>query len=234
MRKTSIFVISVILAVSLTGCSKKADEPGDDGQIASPSSFSAGESTEAPDMSEGALQTEAPEETTNAALSGQQAETSADSGGNPQKQPSDSKSQTSEAKPPAETPKPEQPPAQAEQPKAEQPKAEQPPAADPPKPKTAYDAPYDTARIAADARAYGEGIGMTWSGSLTTGNCSWEAPIQTSSVLSGERLESAVQSGIRRVKKLQQDNEYQPGEFHFRLYLEPSGDGEYSLYFLMG
>jgi outer membrane biosynthesis protein TonB len=234
MRKTSIFVISVILAISLTGCSRVADKPGSDEQIASPSSFSAGESTEAPDTSEDAVQTEDPEETTSAAISEQQAEASVDSGGNPQEQPSGSKPQTSETKPSAETPKPEQPPAQAEQPKAEQPKTEQPPAADPPKPKTAYDAPYDTARIVADARAYGEGIGMTWSGPLTTGNCSWEAPIQTSSALSGERLESAVQSGIRRVKKLQQDNEYQPGEFHFRLYLEPCGDGEYSLYFLMG
>jgi hypothetical protein len=75
---------------------------------------------------------------------------------------------------------------------------------------------------------------MTWSAPLTKDNCSWEAPIQTSSVLQGERLKAAIQSGIRRVKKLQTDNEYQPGEFHFQLYLEPVGNGEYSLYFLMG
>ena len=80
-------------------------------------------------------------------------------------------------------------------------------------PKTAYDAPYDTAVIIADARAYGESIGMTWSPTLTPDNCSWEAPGATSATLSGERLKTAIESGIRRVKKLQQDNEYQPGSF---------------------
>jgi hypothetical protein len=90
------------------------------------------------------------------------------------------------------------------------------------------------AAIIADAQAYGASIGMTWSAPLTKDNCSREAPIQTSSVLQGERLKTAIESGIRRVKKLQADNEYQPGEFHFQLYLEPIGNGEYSLYFLMG
>ena len=74
---------------------------------------------------------------------------------------------------------------------------------------------------------------MTWSDGLNKDNCSWEAPIQTSTVLCGSRLREAIESGIRRVMKLQQDNGYQAGEFHFKLYLEASGS-EYSLYFLMG
>jgi hypothetical protein len=107
------------------------------------------------------------------------------------------------------------------------------PPTEPPTPKTAYDAPYDTAQILADAKAYGESIGMTWSEPLTVDNCSWEAPIHTSSTLSGERLKTAIESSIRRIKKLQEDNEYQPGEFHFKVVFEPAGS-EYAIYFLMG
>jgi hypothetical protein len=136
---------------------------------------------------------------------------------------------------PPQTP-PSQPPATS--PPTEPPKAEQPPATPPPTepstPKTAYDAPYDTARILADARAYGESIGMTWSGPLTVDNCSWEAPGATSSTLSGERLKTAIEGRIARIKKLQTDNEYQPGEFHFKVLLESQGNGEYTIYFLMG
>jgi hypothetical protein len=138
----------------------------------------------------------------------------------------------STSKPPQTVPS--QPPVTTEPPKTDPPTTPTPQPTEPPKPKTAYDAPYNTATIIADAKAYGESIGMTWSAPLTKDNCSWEAPIQTSSVLSGERLKAAIESGIRRVKKLQADNEYQPGEFHFQLYLEPFVNGEYSLYFLMG
>ena len=84
-----------------------------------------------------------------------------------------------------------------------------------------------------DAQIYGASLGMTWSDGLNKDNCSWEAPITTSSVLCGERLKTAIESGIRRVQRLQQDNGYQPGEFHFKLYLETSGS-EYSLNFLIG
>jgi hypothetical protein len=75
---------------------------------------------------------------------------------------------------------------------------------------------------------------MTWSESLSTGNCSWEAPITTSADLSGERLRAAIQSGINRVLSIQQDNGYQAGEFHFKLHMEANGAGEYVLYFLIG
>jgi hypothetical protein len=74
---------------------------------------------------------------------------------------------------------------------------------------------------------------MTWSDGLNKDNCSWEAPISTSPVLCGSRLKEAIESGIRRVRKLQQDNGYQPGEFHFKLYLE-AGGSEYAIYFLVG
>jgi hypothetical protein len=75
---------------------------------------------------------------------------------------------------------------------------------------------------------------MTWSASLTPDNCSWEAPGATSATLSGERLKAAIESSIRRIKKLQEDNEYQPGEFHSKVVFEPKGSGEYTIYFLMG
>jgi hypothetical protein len=106
--------------------------------------------------------------------------------------------------------------------------------AEPPKPKTAYDAPYDIAQMCADAKAYGESIGMTWSEPLTTENCSWESPGHTySDGMSGERLKEAIQSGIRRVKHIQEDNKYNPGEFHFKLLFVPDGS-EYVVYWLMG
>lgn len=239
MRKISVFVIVAVMAVSLVGCSQKADEPNVNEATVPPSSFSAGDSLETPGASEDTAPATEPRETAATAMPEQQPVTSGDSDDNSQGRPSDNQSSNNQSsggqpqapkqEPSAEQPKPEQPQAPTEQPKAEQAAA-----ADPPKPKSAYDTPYDTAQIAADAKAYGESIGMTWDGALTKGNCSWEAPIQTSSVLSGERLKTAIQSGINRVKKLQQDNEYQPGEFHFRLYLESAGNGEYSLYFLMG
>jgi hypothetical protein len=115
--------------------------------------------------------------------------------------------------------------------KSKKPKAKKP---KPKKTKTAYDSPYDTARIIADAKAYGESIGMTWSDPLTKGNCSWEAPGATSPTLSGKRLKSAIRSSIRRIKKLQKDNGYRPGEFHFKVTFEPAKSGEYTIYFLMG
>jgi hypothetical protein len=101
-------------------------------------------------------------------------------------------------------------------------------------PKTAFDKPYDKAAIIEDAKAYGDSIGMTWSEPLTKDNCSWEAPPRTSPTLSGKRLKRLVKTGMQRVKKLQADNGYNPGEFHFNLYFEPVGDGEYKLYFLCG
>jgi hypothetical protein len=88
--------------------------------------------------------------------------------------------------------------------------------------------------MSADAKAYGESIGMIWGASLDKDNCSWEAPGATSPTLSGERLKNAIESSIRRIKKIQQDNEYQPGEFHFKVVFESRGGGEYAIYFLMG
>jgi hypothetical protein len=88
--------------------------------------------------------------------------------------------------------------------------------------------------MSADAKAYGESIGMIWGASLDKDNCSWEAPIHTSSVLSGERLKTAIESGIRRVKKIQQGNEYQPGEFYFKVFFEKMEENRYTIYFLIG
>jgi hypothetical protein len=147
---------------------------------------------------------------------------------------------TATAKSPAktETPKQKKSSAKNEKPKKEKEKsAEKPkskPKPEPSKPKSAYDAPYDTVAMSANAKAYGESIGMTWSASLTPDNCSWEAPGATSEALSGNRLKKAIESSIRRIKKLQQDNGYQPGEFHFKVLFVAAGDGEYTIYFLMG
>ncbi|GHU83682.1 hypothetical protein FACS189415_6460 [Bacteroidia bacterium] len=194
-----------------------------------PSSFSAGESSQTPEASEEPTATAEPATTTTAPVDESEQSTAA----NGEKQQSGCQSNGNGTSNLPQT-VPSQPPAATEPPKTDTPATPTPQPTEPPKPKTAYDAPYNTATIIADAKAYGESIGMTWSAPLTKDNCSWEAPIQTSSVLSGERLKAAIESGIRRVKKLQADNEYQQGEFHFQLYLEPFGNGEYSLYFLMG
>jgi outer membrane biosynthesis protein TonB len=246
MRKTGIFVLTAVLAVSLLGgCSQKADEQI--GELPSPpSSFSAGKALKPPaqgDRETDAQKAEAtarPEETASPDAPGQSGTATAEvqngQGGNrtdagaatpPPAQPKPKPS----PKPKSETPQP------TPQPKDETPSSAPQPeqaAPEPPKPRSAYDAPYDTAAIIADASAYGAGIGMTWSGSLNTGNCSWEAPGTTSADLSGERLKAAIQGRIARIKKLQQDNGYQPGEFHFKVLFESQGNGEYTIYFLMG
>jgi hypothetical protein len=224
MRKATIFVIILTLAVSLIACTQGNEESGIDESSATPSSFSEGKSEETPTVSEEVTTTS--EAVTEIAVETEQSTTAAvtDNSKQASGDKSVTKPKTEEKQPVVTTPKP-----------TEKPKPTEPPKSDPPpKPKTAYEKPYDTGTIIADAKTYGESIGMAWSAPLTKDNCAWEAPIQTSSVLQGERLKTAIESGIRRVKKLQQDNEYQPGEFHFKLYLESIGNGEYSLYFLMG
>jgi hypothetical protein len=47
-------------------------------------------------------------------------------------------------------------------------------------------------------------------------------------------LKTAIEGRIARIKKLQQDNGYQPGEFHFKVVFTPQGNGEYTIHFLMG
>jgi hypothetical protein len=237
MRKASIFVISAVLAVSLMGCSQE-DADTKIGEASLPSSFSAGESSKTPatDEEETAATAE-PETITNPAVSERPADATASSekqqGGNQSGGSQTGNGNTS--KPPATSqPSPPAPPKQSEPAKPDTPAAPTPEPTEPAKPKSAYDAPYDTAAIIADAKAYGESIGMTWSGSLNTGNCSWEAPGATSPTLSGERLREAIQSSIRRINKLQSDNGYQPGEFHFKVVFEAAGGGEYVIYFLMG
>jgi outer membrane biosynthesis protein TonB len=226
MKRASIFVIAMVLTVSLIGCSQQPDTEAGSRQPEQASSFSAGEiygtalrgamSTEAASTENivtgvVAIPLATPEQTIAA---------SRQTGDPALKAPKTAKSKKEKKKSSKAKPK-------AKKKKAKKPKKQS-------KPKSAYDAPYGKATIGADAKAYGESIGMTWSGSLTKDNCSWEAPIQTSRTLSGKRLKKAIQSGIRRVKKLQSDNEYRPGEFHFKLLLEPVSGGEYSLYFLMG
>jgi hypothetical protein len=247
MRRTEAGIILVVVAVSvavLTGCVRQAGEGAIlDGQAAASSSFSAGEppKTETLDADEEPQAEERPDVTTasksqqpiseaeEGESQGQNVNQSANANG------TSSNGQTtgsgrggggtgSTGQPSSVTPSE---PSSPGEPVAPLPAA-------PPAPKSAYDAPYDTATIVANARAYGEGIGMTWSGSLNKNNCSWEAPGTTSATLSGERLRSAIESGIQRVKKLQQSNGYGAGEFHFKVVLESAGGGEYAIYFLMG
>lgn len=260
MKKASFSTVIAVLALLLTSCSQNDGTSGIELTAPSTSSFSAGETEETTLLNEQtAEETMETEETANSFVSRQSTSTLA-SGEEQQRYNQSNENFTNPKLPhvtvtpspaptelpnptnsPAATPQPTNPPAvstpqpvQTESPSPTAPPAATPQPTEPPKPKTAYDTPYDTAQIIEDARAYGESIGMIWSVSLTQDNCSWEAPIQTSSVLSGERLKETIESGIRRVKRLQEDNEYQPGEFHFKLYLESLGNGEYSLYFLMG
>jgi hypothetical protein len=247
MKKISILVIITVLMASLGGCS--GADKADTGKAApSPSSSSAGKSAEPAAANKEPAAVAEPEEAAVPA-----AETSAPATTEDKKQQesvSSSKSQSSgsdttaatqkkaatakttpkkAAEAPAETTKPAQ---TAKPPATETPAAKPVPA--PEKPKTAYEKPYDTAKISADMAAYGASIGMTWCTELTKDNCSWEAPGITSSTLQGERLKAALQSSIRRIKKLQQDNGYNPGEFLFKVTFEPRGSGEYTIYFLMG
>jgi hypothetical protein len=219
MRKTGTLVIAVILAISLIGCSQEMSIR--DNSWAKASSFSAGEISSG--KSAGSANSEILMKQTEESSAGELARPmNADEikGGSESSSVSASPNKQTKKKQPKKSAKPKK--------KAKKKKKSKK------KKKTAYDAPYNTSKIISDAKAYGKSIGMTWSEPLTKDNCSWEAPIQTSSVLKGKRLKKAIKSGIRRVKKLQADNEYRPGEFHFKLYLEPIADGEYSLYFLMG
>lgn len=75
---------------------------------------------------------------------------------------------------------------------------------------------------------------MTWDEALTPDNCSSEAPLHTSSFTTEAKMKSVITSGIDRVKSIQIRNGYQPGEYHFRLYLSPIGNGEYLMYWLIG
>jgi len=47
-------------------------------------------------------------------------------------------------------------------------------------------------------------------------------------------MKQAIQISIDRIKSIQQQNGYQPGQFYYRLYLEPMDNGEYLMYFLIG
>lgn len=233
MKKVSVIVVIVGLVVSLAGCSMPLPVADSGTEVAPSSSLVMDTASEAPASGEEPTQSSEPEQASS--LEAEQPASSSSSasqstGNGPGG--SSSQAQTPASSQPAATSPP--PAASSPQPAAPQPApASSQPPAEPPAAKTAYNAPYDTGTILADAQSYGASIGMTWSDGLNTDNCSWEAPISTSTVLCGDRLKEAIESGIRRVQKLQQDNGYQPGEFHFRLYMEASG-GEYTLYFLMG
>lgn len=101
-------------------------------------------------------------------------------------------------------------------------------------PQSGFVKPYDTTAIINYAKSYGAGIGMTWDDALTTTNCSWEAPVRTTSCHSETDMKQAIQISIDRVKHVQELNGYQPGEFHYKVYLEPIADGEFLMYFLIG
>ena len=239
MRKTT--VLAAILALCLTACSVNVATPSYTESDTSSALVNEEKSTMVVSSSQALTESISTSTTSNKpALSSSSSvvPTSASSRNPAQSSPkAQTATETTQEKPQSSptitgtpAPQPEQPPAPATAPPpAPVPAPVPPPAA----PKTAYDAPYDTGTISADAAAYGNALGMTWSDGLDTGNCSWEAPISTSAVLCGDRLKEAIQSGIRRVQKLQQDNGYQAGEFHFKVHLEPSGS-EYTIYFLMG
>jgi hypothetical protein len=239
MKKASIFVLIAILTVLLIGCSKQEDSLTTEKQPMQ-SSFSAGEPSEAPAAGDEeaaavkATEAEKPKEITNSTVLEQPIATESNSGNQHSgKTPGNEKTTAATKSESAATSK-IKPPKTTKPKKAEPPAQKNPKPVKPSKPKTAYDAPYDTATIIANAKAYGEGIGMTWSEPLTKNNCSWEAPGSTSPTISGKRLKLAIESSIRRIKMLQQDNEYQPGEFHFKVTFEAAGGGEYTIYFLMG
>jgi hypothetical protein len=225
MRKTGTLVIAVILVTSLIGYSQGMDGFIESESVVPTSSFSAGE-IQKPHKSSGK-----PAGSVNSGILMKQTERSsagelvqpinADEikGGSESSSVSASSKKQTKKKQPKKSAKPKK--------KAKKKKKSK-------KKKTAYDAPYNTSKIIADAKAYGKSIGMTWSEPLTKDNCSWEAPGATSPTLSGKRLKKAIRSSIKRIKKLQKDNGYQPGEFHFKVLLESAGGGEYAIYFLMG
>jgi hypothetical protein len=105
---------------------------------------------------------------------------------------------------------------------------------DPPKPKSGFEKPYDLTVITDYAKSYGESIGMIWGESLAKDNCSWEAPIYTTSCHTEAEMKQAIQIRIDRVKYIQENNGYRQGQFYFKLYLEPIDNGEYLMYWLIG
>jgi hypothetical protein len=222
--KITALTLTAILTLLLSGCAIQGTTTAESGTSEPPAaSGAASEPTEKKETAAEATATPAEPAT---AAGGTDTADTADSGTDTaQTTPNPTEPPASSAAPPQTAPAPTEPPVMPEP---------TPQPTDPPKPKTAYDAPYDTAAIIADAKAYGESIGMTWSEPLTVDNCSWEAPGATSSTLSGERLKTAIEGRIARIKKLQGDNEYQPGEFHFKVVFEPQGNGEHTIHFLMG
>jgi hypothetical protein len=241
MKKIALLILAGTVALTIAGCTANTAVTTESGT--SEPSVTSGAVIESAGTTESAEKEETAEVTTAAVVSDAEAtDTVANestdnsnpaqsAASNPQR-PTPPASNTPlpqiETPPPTESPKPTIPPATT--PPTPEPT---PTPTEPPKPKTAYDAPYDTATIIADAKSYGESIGMTWSEPLTVDNCSWEAPGTTSATLSGERLKTAIEGRIARIKKLQTDNGYQLGEFHFKVLLIPNGS-EYTIYFLMG
>ena len=254
MKKIALSIFAGLIALTIAGCA--ANTATTTTSVTSELPITSGAVTESAEAAESAEKEEiaevtVPAETETVEANAVSADASGSAGSNQPAQTPASTPYKPAATPPATTPPQSETPKlpASTLPPPEPPKTETPPPATPqstptptpipeptesPKSKTAYDAPYDTAQIIADARAYGESIGMTWSEPLTVDNCSWEAPGTTSTTLSGDRLKAGIENGIRRVKKLQADNEYQPGEFHFKLLLVPQENGEYTIYWLMG
>jgi hypothetical protein len=214
MKKIRILIIAMVLTVSLVGCSF---EPGGS-EKAIPGASSADESTEA-----------AESEVVTESLTAEPAQSASISVSYKSEPVAVRTLAKTESTNKLESPKPDTAKLTAKK-SASTTKAKKKKK----KKKSAYKAPYNKKKIIADAKAYGKKLGMTWSPTLTKNNCGWDAPFQTSSTLSGTRLKKAIQYGIRYVKKIQTNEGYQPGEFHFKIYLEKYKDGEYSVYHFIG
>ena len=79
---------------------------------------------------------------------------------------------------------------------------------------------------------------MFWSEPLTPKNCSWDTPGHLSSFDYEREVKAVILSQLKKVKRIQERNGYEPGEFHVKLYMKKIknyyGKRDFLLYFLMG
>jgi hypothetical protein len=213
MRKASVLVLIAVLTVSLIGCSQKADEASGDELVAPTSSFSAGESTETPEVSEKPTSAAEPQETISSAVSEQPTTApvaSQETSTTPAQQPTTSKpsgGQSTSTQPPAPTSKPTEPPQPTDPPPVSTPT----PAFDP-QPYVDY------------AKEYGASIGLKYEPRIGTG--AWNAPQNLYASLTDESMRKGIRSGC--------DILITEGFEYFYPVADKQADGSYKLYIYYG
>ena len=92
--------------------------------------------------------------------------------------------------------------------------------------------PYNTKTIEDFAKKEADDRGLQWANGLTKGH-TWGAPAYTAGT-NATTLKTIIKNRIDNIIFANNDSGLPLSETSFKLYLEPVGNGEYALYFLMG